>query len=841
MSNDDVKNENVGSSSSADENAETKADEKVEQEETAGIDKSDELTSKIKDILAAPPVEEGSSKKVKEPKKKEKKKRSIFFKIIAATIFVVVFFSLAGAVGFGYYIHKLSLDLPTAKEFAEFKYSEPMVVYDRNGEIIAELGSERRYPLSLDEIPKAVKDAVIAVEDARFYEHGAIDFQGITRAFFRNISTGRMSEGGSTLTQQLVKVIYLSPERKLKRKLKEMIIAYRLEAELTKDQILELYLNQVNFGRGAYGIKAAAMHYFGKEVNELTLAEAAMIAGIPKGPSRYAPHISLDRAVTRRNHVLNRMLETGYITRQEYEKATSEHVKLVASIPLKLKYAGYFMDFVKKYIEEELKIENPTENGIKVYTTLDIKLQIAAEKALASSLLEVAKKERYVGPIGSNVSDNASLSVATVELDDDIPSYLREQGYKKALVTKVAKNEAEVKLFDGNEGKLLYDDTNSWAIRKKAEGFTTIIKVDDIIYVKLLNEKKKLYSIEQDPILEAALVSVHPRTGELYTMVGGLSYNKSFFNRTVQAKRQMGSTFKPFVYATAYENGYMPMDVFIDNPIIQAKSDDNDEMWRPKNYDGTFRGELTLERALELSNNSVTVQLAQRVGLNKILQQVRKFGFEGEFQRDLSVALGSGVASPLEVAYAYTTFANMGKRPAKPYFITKILDIDNKVIYEMKQPELIDVLSPRGAALIGENLINVVERGGSYKARLAIPRIMMGKTGTSNESRDGWFAGSLPNLTTVAWVGYDDSSPMRAAAVGANTAQVLWINYMKQVYKYFPIELFEAGSNVIFQKVDKNTFNVTDAISSDIRFEIFPEDDNGKIMLPRTVLAKEKR
>ncbi len=782
---------------------------------------------------------------------KKQKKRSKL-RIILYIIGAVSAFGVIGFVSIIVYVYILSLQLPSTDEFSKFKYTEPMVVYDAKGNIIAELGAERRYPISIEQMPPYVYQSVVAVEDARFYEHSGIDPLGIARAMVSNIKAGKMVEGGSTLTQQLVKVIYLSPERKVKRKIKEAIIAYRLDKELSKDKILELYLNQVNFGRGAYGIQAAAINYFGKEdVKDLTIAEAAMIAGIPKGPSIYAPHLNMKRAVARRNHVLKRMLEVKYITQEEYNAAVNETVRLSESIPLRLRHAGYFMDFVHKYIEEDLKIEDAQNKGIKVFTTLNLDYQIAAEDALIKNLMSIAKREGYKGTLGKilieddtdveqieDIIDNAVVSeendnntVKYVRLDNDVPSYLKDLGYQKAVITEAEKNTLKIKLSDGSEGTINFKD-NNWITNAKnarAKSFLDVFAIDDMIYVSPVlkdNISTGVYMIEQNPDLEGAVVSINPQTGEIYAMAGGMSYFKSFFNRAVQARRQVGSTFKPLVYAAAYESGYYPMSVFYDTPVIQKSVKQGEEDWRPKNFDGQFMGEMTLERALQLSNNSITIKLAQAIGIKKIIRYAQMFGFTGEIPADLSVSIGSLSASPLELAVAYSTFSNQGMRPSKPFFVTRVADIDNKTLFEFQKPEMTRVLDEKSASLITDSLVKVVEKGGAWKSRNAVNRILGGKTGTSNDSKDGWFAGVLPNFVTVAWVGYDDYRKMGSYAVGGNTAQNIFIDYFKSINEKVPLALFKAPAGASYFKVNNDMHEITDSLIGNLGYSIYPVDSS---------------
>ena len=782
---------------------------------------------------------------------KKQKKRSKL-RIILYIIGAVSAFGVIGFVSIIVYVYILSLQLPSTDEFSKFKYTEPMVVYDAKGNIIAELGAERRYPISIEQMPPYVYQSVVAVEDARFYEHSGIDPLGIARAMVSNIKAGKMVEGGSTLTQQLVKVIYLSPERKVKRKIKEAIIAYRLDKELSKDKILELYLNQVNFGRGAYGIQAAAINYFGKEdVKDLTIAEAAMIAGIPKGPSIYAPHLNMKRAVARRNHVLKRMLEVKYITQEEYNAAVNETVKLSESIPLRLRHAGYFMDFVHKYIEEDLKIEDAQNKGIKVFTTLNLDYQIAAEDALIKNLMSIAKREGYKGTLGKilieddtdveqieDIIDNAVVSeendnntVKYVRLDNDVPSYLKDLGYQKAVITEAEKNTLKIKLSDGSEGTINFKD-NNWITNAKnarAKSFLDVFAIDDMIYVSPVlkdNISTGVYMIEQNPDLEGAVVSINPQTGEIYAMAGGMSYFKSFFNRAVQARRQVGSTFKPLVYAAAYESGYYPMSVFYDTPVIQKSVKQGEEDWRPKNFDGQFMGEMTLERALQLSNNSITIKLAQAIGIKKIIRYAQMFGFTGEIPADLSVSIGSLSASPLELAVAYSTFSNQGMRPSKPFFVTRVADIDNKTLFEFQKPEMTRVLDEKSASLITDSLVKVVEKGGAWKSRNAVNRILGGKTGTSNDSKDGWFAGVLPNFVTVAWVGYDDYRKMGSYAVGGNTAQKIVGGGGGGGNEKVPFALFKAPAGASYFKVNNDMHEITDSLIGNLGYSIYPVDSS---------------
>lgn len=797
-------------------------------------------------------------------------------KIVIISILSIMGLGLLSSVGVLLYIYSLSRELPSTSEISSFKYNEPLVVYDATGKVIAELGPERRYPVSMDIIPKYMGQAVVAVEDARFYEHSGVDFWGIARAFFVNLKAGRVVEGGSTLTQQLVKIIYLNPEKKLRRKIKEAILAYRIDNYLTKEQVLELYLNQINFGRGAYGVQAAAVNYFGKNVSDLTLAEAALFAGIPKAPAIYSPHINPEKAKARRNHVLYRMYEVGYITEDEYKKASEEDIVITATTPSRLRYAGYFIDYVQKYLAETLGMANlQAMQGLKVYTTLRIDYQMAAEKAVLDNLIETAKREGYYGPVGNLNSAEVAPTPAAVILEGEgdksvvgtarndstnnvvkVPGYLENRGFKKAVVSDVQKEivtiiidnvtnitdnatgimENVTNIVDNPAGAMnkitgsIHMKDSLWAKPygsnlNKLLDFNTILKVNDIIYVSKDNSTEGAYFLEQDPQLESALISIDPVTGGIYAMVGGMSYEKSFFNRAVQAARQAGSTFKPIVYSAAFESGYVPMDIMLDIPVI-AEEEEGEKIWKPKNYGNKFSGKLTIKDALLKSNNTVTIKLAEQIGVSKIIRYAKNFGFSSNIPKDLSVSLGSASSSVLEMAIAYSVFANGGNRPAEPYFVTKIEDAEGNILYEYTPKEPIKVLDEPASQMITATLIDTVERGSAWRAK-AITRVVGAKTGTTNDSKDGWFAGFLPNMVTITWVGYDDFRKLGDYATGSSIAAPAWVIYMTSIINSIPFQMFPTSDKTAYFKVDKESKEITDAIVGDVTYEIYPVDDNG--------------
>lgn len=758
-------------------------------------------------------------------------------KIFKYTVLAVFLGCLVGGSITIYRLYKIAQALPPVEEITQYRFNQPSMVYDVNGRVIAELGVERRYPISFEDMPDHIKHAVVAVEDARFYEHSGIDYMGIARAVIKNIKAGRFAEGGSTLTQQLVKNIFFSPEKKLIRKYKEAVLAYRIDNYLTKDEILEFYLNYVNFGRGGYGVQAASVNYFGKNAKDMTLAECALLAGLPRAPSLYAPHRNPQRAKQRRDHVLLRMYENGYIDEELYLATIEEPIVITETTPLRLRHAGYFLDHVLNYLKNDLGISEPENKGLKVYTTLDVDFQNKAEKTVQANLRTIANKMGYFGAVG-RVEELSTVNAANMSLDDEealtvaptleelleVPSYLAGIGYKKAVVSKVEDKQLTITFLDESEGIVLLTDSR-WAKPVNAgssqlNAFKTILKVNDIIYVTDKPGKKGYYLLEQDPPMEAALFAIKPDTGEVISMVGGFAFEKSMYNRATQAKRQVGSVFKPLVYSTALERGMQPMDKILDAPFIDSTPNDDGMIWRPKNNEDTYFGETTLKEGITRSRNIVTIKVAQKIGINSILEYAKKFGITSDLPADLSVPIGSGSISLDEIVYAYSVFPNMGTRAEMPYFITKVEDSAGEVLYEAEPPAHVDVLQANNAQIMNDILMNVVEKGTGFRAK-AIPRPVGAKTGTTNENRDAWFVGYLPNFVVGVWVGFDDFNSTSSVGYGSQTAGPIWVDYVSSVLGSIPPAVFPVAEGVEYRKVDVTGWEQTDELipSENISFE----------------------
>lgn len=736
-------------------------------------------------------------------------------KFLKYVILFIIFIGIIVAVVGSIYLYQLNSELPSIHDLKDYKYKEPTIIYDAKGRIIAELGAERRYIVPSEKVPDYLKQAVVSVEDSRFYNHGGVDIIGIARAFVTNVKAGRVVEGGSTLTQQLVKIIYLTPEKKLKRKVKEAILAYKLDNNMTKDEILNLYVNQVYFGRGSYGVEAAAQNYFGKHVWEMTLSECALIAGLPKAPGNYAPHIHKERAIRRMNHVLYRMYEEGYISEEQYLIAKDEEIIIIEKIKSKLQHAGYFVDYIIKELAQYFDKDEIRDKGLKIYTTLDLDFQDAAEAAVRKNLINISKRQGYFGSIGKDKENTYEELVSKY-------AYLKKYGFIVAKADKVNRTTVAVTI-DNLEVKLILK-RNRWAKPYKStlwrlDDFRKIIKDGDFIFVQ--KRSKKDYRLLQIPVIEGALLSVR-ENGEIVAMVGGFDYNKSMFNRAVQAKRQVGSLFKPIVYSTAFENNYSVVSTVYDAPIIMDMGKEG-EYWKPENFEKSFYGYTTLKKALTKSRNVVTIKLAQKLGVNRIRKQAKKFGITSELAKDLSISIGSGALSLKEMVRAYSAFTHLGEYQP----LLSIISIKNsagEILYEFESPEKIRAISENTADIMSSLLINVVENGTGRRAK-KIGRIIGGKTGTTNDYRDAWFMGIMPNLITGSWVGFDDFRTIGRLETGARTALPAWISYTSNIVDKLEFKLFPVADNLTYYKVDTISNQISDSYSDNFTFEPFSDND----------------
>ncbi|MGC8938575.1 MAG: penicillin-binding protein 1A, partial [Thermodesulfovibrio sp.] len=613
-----------------------------------------------------------------------------------------------------------------------------------------------------------------------------IDYIGIGRALITDILHMSLKEGGSTITQQLAKIMFLTPEKTISRKIKEAYLAMKIEKELSKDKILELYLNNVYFGHGAYGVEMASRIYFGKSVHEITLPEAALLAGLIRAPNTYSPYNDLVRAKQRQETVLERMEKEELITPQERKRASMQPIHL-SSLRISTENYNYFLEYVRKQLEENFDIEKIYKGNLKVYTTLDPHAQRAAQKALQEGLRDVDKRIGWRGPIGKvSLKDNEQKEekVAFSPTVGDIA---------KGVVISVLPNQAVVKAR-GLKGKLNLQDA-LWASKVidssgkvrviKNFHLTDILHPGDVIMVRFKSIGKEiLFALEQEPEIEGAVVALDPQTGYIRAMVGGYSFQRGEFNRAVYARRQPGSSFKPFVYATAIEKGFKPESTILDEPVSYRTGL---KEWSPSNYDGQFWGEITLRVALAYSRNVPTVRLAEMLGVDSIVNLARRAGINSEMPADLTLALGSLSVSPLELTSAFAVFANGGKK-IKPIAIKYVTDASGKVLLN-NEPQLEDAISPEVAYTITDMLKDVVNYGTGTRANIGRP--VAGKTGTSNDFKDAWFIGYTPQLVAGVWVGYDDMrKSLGAGEAGGRVSAPIWAQFMKEALSNKEIQDF---------------------------------------------------
>ncbi|MDG2306878.1 MAG: PBP1A family penicillin-binding protein [Candidatus Binatia bacterium] len=678
----------------------------------------------------------------------------------------------AGLVAFVLW-RELSQDLPPVEELLRYRPPAATLVYAADGSLIGEFFEERRYPVSIFEVPRHVKDAFLAAEDTEFHAHRGVDFQAMVRAFLANWQRDTIVQGASTITQQVVKQLLLSPERSYERKLKEIILATQLESKLRKEKILELYLNEIYFGAGSYGIVAASETYFGVGVQDLTIAQSALLAGLAKAPSRYNPQTNPERAIERQRYVLRRMLDEDLITPEEFREATAEPSTFDGYRIGTYSIAPWYVEHVRRLLEAHFGA-NFTSRGLRVHTAMDPAMQAAAVSTLHTGLGDIERRYR--------------LRVTLDRLKpDEFEAYLNRQrgthplgNPQNAIVTAVVTKgeEAGLRLQTPWE-KGGVDSENLVAARGKLKpGF---FRPGDAIAVDPIGRAEDgtaRFALDPDPQVEGALVSIEPDTGLVKAMVGGVDYARSQFNRAVLAQRQPGSIFKPFVFAAAIDQGFSPDSIFMDAPISLPNGARG--LWSPRNFGDKYYGAVPLRKALAKSLNSVTVRLVGNLGIDPLRDYLDIFGFQARFARHASIVLGSSEVTPLELARAYGVFATEGRR-FEPIFITGITDSDgNPIDFPGAHARFLPVMQPETARTMTDMLTTVVQEG-TGRAAKKLERPAAGKTGTTNDSKDVWFAGFTPDLVTVVWVGYDGSRPLGRRVTGGGAAAPLWTKYMAQV------------------------------------------------------------
>lgn len=706
------------------------------------------------------------------------------FKKILITLIILGFLGgiVGVCVGVWGYIY-ISRDLPNVASVDDYEPPAASKVYSNDGTLIGEFFAERRYPVKIADVPLHVKQAFLAAEDENFYGHAGIDPMSIARAMIKNFISGASRQGGSTITQQVVKNLLLSSEQTFERKIKEAVLAYMLEERYTKDEILEIYLNKIFLGNTAYGISAAAKLYFHKEVGQITIAEAAMLAGLPKAPSSYSPVTNYPRARERQMYVIRQMEKAGFISPEDADVARREKIKVYAASSQNVYQAPFYVAEVKKILDEKWPNLNLTSDGLEIYTAADVDADRIATKALRSGLREVDKRRGYRGPLynipGADVQSYIDRNITMTD------SFDRDELYP-AMIVSIDRNAQSAHVVVGKNAtrKRVSWKGKTWLTKyldnRDRISFGQLIErihLGDVIEISIPGDDENA-EIEQTPQLEGAITILNPETGRVVAVVGGYSYVRSKFNRVTQGMRQPGSSFKPIVYLSAIDSyGFTPATVVDDSPRTFRVGD---QFWTPGNFDGKFLGRMTLQRALEKSRNIISADLVSRIGADAVIRYARKLGVKSRLQRVMSIALGSSEVTLLELARAYGVFAARGVL-VDSSFITKIVDRHGRVLYDADAERLLHanpVISEQSAFIMSHMMRGVVERGTAMKVK-ALKRPAAGKTGTSNDQMDAWFVGFTPQWVCGVWVGFDEKKEIGEKETGGVIAAPIFVDAMR--------------------------------------------------------------
>jgi penicillin-binding protein 1A len=677
-------------------------------------------------------------------------------------------------------------NLPDLSSLTDYRPKLPMRVYSTEGVLLGEFGDERRQFVPFGEIPKVMKDAVLAIEDARFYEHGGVDYKGVLRAAIENLRDAH-SQGASTITMQLARNFYLSTEKTLTRKLYEVLLAMNIERQMSKEQILEVYMNQIFLGQRAHGFAAASEIYFGKRLKDITVAEAAMLAGLPKAPSAYNPIANPRRARIRQQYIIDRMEENGFITAAQRDEAKAQTLTLRKpnDVPV---HAEYVSEAARQLIFSQYGAEAYTR-GLHVHLTIRAADQVAAYRALRRGLLDYERRQVYRGPEAfiDLPTDPKALDARLAEALAEHPD---NDELRAAVVLEVSPKKVVAALQSGETFTVTGDGLRpvTSGLSPKADAK---VQIRPGAVVRAIRGPKGDWTLTQQPEVEGAFVSMDPRTGALIAMVGGFDWGKNKFNHVTQAWRQPGSSFKPFIYSSALEKGFTPSTVVQDAPLFFDAGSTGSQPWEPKNYDGTFDGPMPLRRALAKSKNMVSIRILQSVGVEYARDWITRFGFDRERHDPyLTMALGAGSVTPLQMATGYSVFANGGHR-LPPQLVGKVTDDRGKVLFQAQPRETgpsTQVIEPRNAFLMTSLLQEVTRSGTAARAQATLKRSdIYGKTGTTNDSMDAWFAGYHPTLTAVVWIGYDTPRKLGDRETGGGLSLPVWIEYMATALRGVPV------------------------------------------------------
>jgi penicillin-binding protein 1A len=764
-------------------------------------------------------------------KRARKQQGGYLSKIIKWSLWMVVILMFLGACGTVGIFFYLSRDLPKISSLKDYHPSVITTVLSDDNQKIAEFYKERRIVVPLKDIPKQLQQAFISAEDARFYKHQGIDLISILRASFKNIEAGAIVQGGSTITQQVTKSFLLTPERSFERKIKEAILAYRIDKIFSKEEILYLYLNQIYLGHGAYGVEAAAENYFGKSVNELNLAECAMMAGLPQAPSRYSPFHYPEKAKQRQIYVLNRMVAEGYITDLQASEAINTQLDIQPRRNWYLEKVPVYTEDIRRYVEKKYGEDALYTQGLKIYAAVNVGMQKTARAQIQEGLKALDRRQGYRGPLQQLKTEEIEAFSQALDKEQALQP-LAPGVVTKGVVIDIDDKAGKVTVRMGSQRGVIDIDDMRWARKPNSEVAyyqarlsrpSQALFLGDVIQVEVKEHDPKTdlwkLSLDQTPEVQAALLCIEAGTGLVKVMVGGLDFTQSQFNRAIQSRRQPGSAFKPVIYAAALDKGYTPATVIIDSPIV-LKDEEHDFTWKPKNYGQKFYGPTLLREALAKSRNVITIKILQDIGIDYVIDYAQKMGIESPLNRDLSIALGSSGVSLLEIVRAYSIFANQGYL-VQPAFITKIEDRNGKILEEMN-PVRKKVIEESTAYIMTSLLEGVVKFGTAQRIR-ALNRPVAGKTGTTNNLFDAWFVGYTPRYITGVWVGFDQERSLGVGETGSRAASPIWLGFMKEILKDEPVRIFQVPEGVVFAKIDADTGKLPIAESKHTVFECFKE------------------
>jgi penicillin-binding protein 1A len=701
----------------------------------------------------------------------------------------------------------VSPELPSLEALTDYRPKIPLRVYSEDGHLIAEFGEERRALVKIGAVPDELKHAILAAEDERFYQHGGVDTLGVLRAAIANVTALGAKEGASTITMQVARNFFLSSEKTLKRKLSEVLLAIKIEHNLSKDQILELYINQIYLGQRAYGFEAAAQVYFGRPLAKLNTAEIAMLAGLPKAPSRYNPHVNLKRATERQRYVLRRMHDIKFLDDERYKLALQQPMRLRHSRRVSDLPADHVAEIVRQTLYERYQ-DDIYKSGLKVYTTIRKNSQEAANSAVLQGIMDYDRRHGYRGPEGSIALDSAGTQPLDVFLEDALDEIDEFHGLVPAVVLEAGGK--SIRVFRKDGGMIQISGAGLQLVQKtlnEKDPSKRKLRPGSLIRVR---EIQGQWHVAQMPQVEAALVAVDPANGAVRALVGGFDFSRNKFNHVTQAWRQPGSSFKPFIYSAALEKGFTAASVIEDEPLtLSAIETGSGEAWEPHNFDGKFEGPIRMRTALTKSKNMVSIRILQSIGVGYAQDYITRFGFAAKDHPPyLAMALGAGSVTPWQMAGAYSVFANGGYR-VKPYLIGKIVDSTGKVIEQAKPviagstaPRVID---PRNAFIMTSMMQDVARIGTAARARELGRYDLAGKTGTTNNHLDAWFAGYNPKQVAVAWMGFDHPRSLGGQETGGQAALPMWVRYMSQALQGAPDEPYPVPDGIVSVKINLAT------------------------------------